>query len=138
MPILAAGTHRSGHLKPVPDPDGVLRRVPVFTKLERPVGLIPALELATAAAYFDATIEPVYDPKLRRLVAARVRPKSGPSIAIPLETSEPFSLINYVGRGASLPNVSVSDLIDGKFNPSHLAGQVVLFWVTFVRDDAPP
>ncbi len=134
LPVLAAATNRIGHLNTVPDPDGVLRRVPVFTKLERPVGLIPALEVATAAAYFDATIEPVYDSDLRRLVAARLRPKSGPSIPIPLETSEPFSLINYVGRGAALPYVSVSDLIDGKFNPAKLAGKVVLLGVTLVGE----
>jgi adenylate cyclase len=134
LPILAAAAKRIGHLNTVPDPDGVLRRVPVFTRIERPLGLIPALEVATAAAYFDATIEPVYDSNLRRLVAARLRPKSGAPIAIPLETSEPFSLINYVGRGASLPNISVSDLIGGKFNPAQLAGKVVLLGVTLVGE----
>jgi adenylate cyclase len=134
LPILAAATRRVGHLNTVPDPDGVLRRAPVFTKLEHPVGLLPALEVATAAAYFDATIEPVYDPNLRRLVAARLRPKRGPSIAIPIETSEPFSLINYLGKGAALPSLSVSDLIDGKFNPAELAGKVVLFGVTLVGE----
>jgi adenylate cyclase len=134
LPVLAAATKRIGHLNTVPDPDGVLRRVPVFTKLEDPVGLIPALEVATAAAYFDATIQPVYDSDLRRLVAARLRPKRGPSIPIPLETSEPFSLINYLGRGAALPNVSVSDLIEGKINPAKLAGKVVLLGVTLVGE----
>ena len=45
------------------DPDGVLRRTPLFIQLEAPEGLLPSLELQTAAVLLGAQVEPAWDPR---------------------------------------------------------------------------
>ena len=48
-----------GHFNVLRDDDGVVRFTPPFVQLEHPPGLLPSLELETAATALGATVEPV-------------------------------------------------------------------------------
>jgi adenylate cyclase len=133
--LLAAPAKHLAHINAVPDPDGTLRRTPPFTKLDSPPGLLPVLELQVAARYLDALIEPVFDPQVDRLVAARLRSeKRSLVVDVPLQCSEPYSLINYPGPAAVFKTLSLSDIIDRRFDPSDVSGKAVLIGVSLVGE----
>ena len=123
---------RLGHLNTSPDADGTIRRMPLFAQLERPKGLLPSLALQIAATYFDAEIEAVYDPELHKISGARLRRNRGGEVWVPMETSEPYILINHLGPQAAFPTISLSDVIDGNFSPEQFRGKAVLIGVTLV------
>jgi adenylate cyclase len=133
LPLANAAKHLA-HVNAVPDADAALRRTPVFTKLENPPGFLPSLELEAAAIYSGAVVEPVFDAQQNRLVAARLRPNLERPLDIPLQYSEPYSLINYPGPDAVFNRLSLSDLVDGKFAPADIAGKAVLVGVTLVGE----
>jgi adenylate cyclase len=134
LPLIAQATQRLGHFSVVPDLDGTVRRVPLFAKLTGPRGLIPLLELQTAAAYFGSQVEPVFDPDLGEITGARLRRPDGSvlPLLIPLPVGDPFTLINYPGPSTSFPTVALSDVVDGTADPSLLKGKAVLVGVTLI------
>jgi adenylate cyclase len=133
--LLAAPAKHLAHINAVPDPDGTLRRTPAFTKLDSPPGLLPILELQVAARYLDGAIEPVFEPQVNRLVAARLRSeKRSLVLDVPLQYSEPYSLINYPGPAAVFKTVSLSDIIDRRFVASDVSGKAVLIGVSLVGE----
>src|SRR5690606_20165183 len=50
LAVLAEAGNPVGMLNVSPDPDGVIRRLPLFARLEDPPGLLPSLALQTVAA----------------------------------------------------------------------------------------
>ncbi len=132
-PLAAAARHLA-HLNAVPDPDATLRRAPLLAKLEHPTGLLPALEVEVAALHLGASVEPVFDPQLDRLVAVRLRSPSRPAIDIPLSPSEPYALINYPGPATVFKTLSLSDVVDRQFAPSDVSGKAILIGVTLVGE----
>jgi adenylate cyclase len=136
IPIVSLATvaKHLAHVNAVPDPDATLRRTPILTKLESPPGLLPALGVQVAALYMGAVIEPVFDPQLNRLVATRLRSKTQPALDIPLQYSEPYALINYLGPGAIFKTLSLSDIVEGKFAAADVSGKAVLVGVTLVGE----
>ena len=134
IPALAMGAQHLAHVNAVPDPDATLRRTPILTKLESPPGLLPSLDVQVAALYLGASVEPVFDPKLNRLVATRLRSEKQPALDIPLQYSEPYALINYPGPGAVFKTLSLSEIIDRKFAAADLSGKAVLVGVTLVGE----
>ena len=123
-----------GHFSERADPDGTIRRVPLFIRLERPSGLLPSLELRTAALYFGAALEPVYDPDQGKIVAARLRREGKPAIRVPIELAEPQTLVNYPGSDHVFKRKSLADIIEGKFQPEELKGKAVLMAVSLVGE----
>ncbi|MFL5349960.1 MAG: CHASE2 domain-containing protein [Hyalangium sp.] len=131
---LAQASERLGFFNTAPDPDGTLRRVPLFALLEGPKGLIPSLELQTAAAYLSSQAEPVVVAPEHLVTGARMRRPDGQVLPlhVPLPEDEPFMLINYPGPASSFTTLSLSDVVDGSFDPASVRNKAVLLGVTLV------
>jgi adenylate cyclase len=123
---------RLGHYMVKLDPDGVLRRTPLFIQLEAPAGLLPSLELQTAAVLLGAEVEPAWDPLLQRVVGARLRHGRDVVREVPNELQEPFARIPWLGEAAVVPTVSMADVLAGAPAARELAGKAVLVGVTLV------
>lgn len=134
LPSFLQAGMRLGHFNVAPDFDGTVRRMPVFILLEGPRGLLPLLELQTAAAHLGSDVEPVYDAKRRQLTAARLRRPGGQllPLQVPVPTNDPFIPVNYPGPAEVFPTLSLSDVVDGQFDPAALRGKAVLVGVTLV------
>jgi adenylate cyclase len=134
LPIFAEASPRLGFFNTSVDPDGLLRRVPLFAMLEGPRGLVASLELQTAAAYLGAKVEPVIDASENQITGARLRRPDGKllPLRVPLPDDEPFLLINYPGPAESFPTLSLSDIVDGTFDAAAVRGKAVLVGVTLV------
>lgn len=134
LPALVQAGKRLGHFSIAPDIDGTVRRLPLFALLTGPRGLIPVLELQTAAAYLGSEVEPVFDPDLGQITGARLRRQDGKllPLQVPLPVDDPFALINYPGPSTSFPTISLSDVVDGTFDPASVRGKAVLVGVTLV------
>jgi len=132
LPILARASVRLGHFSMAPDPDGVLRRLGPFASLEGPGGLLPHLTLQVAATFWDARVEPVFDPELTRLTGARLVSASGASHWVPLQLSEQFTLINHAGPRSVFPTISFADVVDNTFDKEKVRGKAMLMGVTLI------
>ncbi|MGQ0504437.1 MAG: CHASE2 domain-containing protein [Myxococcaceae bacterium] len=119
---------RMGYFNIGPDPDGTLRRVPLFAKLEGPRGLLPHFTVQTAALYFKGKVEPAWNPDLG-IVGARIRPRFKEPRVIPLDPNEPYALINHQGPASVFNQVSLADVIDGRVPAEQLKGKAVLMGV---------
>jgi adenylate cyclase len=134
LPVFLQASKRLGHFNVAPDYDGTVRRVPPFILLEGPAGLIPLLELQSAAAYLGAEVEPIFDPQVRQLTGARLRRPDGTllPLQLPVPFNDPFMLVNYPGPAKVFPTLSLSDVVEGKFDSNALRGKAVLVGVTLV------
>lgn len=121
---------RAAYFNVEPDPDGALRRMAPFAYLDAPDGILPSLEVETAAAYFGTRPEIVYKNDL--LVGARLRRSDGPPRIVPVNLHEPFVLINHVGPASVFKRLSFSDVVDNAFNPAEVKGKAILLGVTQV------
>jgi adenylate cyclase len=132
LPRLLPPGQPLGHFNVLRDDDGVVRLTPPFVQLEHPGGLLPSLELQTAATALRATVEPVWDPEIAQLVAARLR-RDGEQVRwIPLSLRRPRARIDYPGSAEVFRTVSLSDVVDRKLAPDVLRNKVVLVGVTLV------
>ncbi|WP_224250202.1 CHASE2 domain-containing protein [Hyalangium gracile] len=134
LPLFVKASERLGFFNMAADPDGTLRRVPLFALLQGPKGLIPSLELQTAAAYLGSEVEAVVVPSEHLVTGARLRRPDGKvlPLRVPLLEDEPFMLINYPGPSSSFTTLSLSDVVDGSFAPEAVRGKAVLVGVTLV------
>ena len=132
LPRLLPPGQSLGHFNVLRDDDGVVRFTPPFVQLEHPPGLLPSLELQTAATALGATVEPVWDPELGQLVAARLR-RDGQAVRIvPLALKRPRARIDYPGPAEVFHTVSLADVLEGRLSPDALQGKVLLLGVTLV------
>lgn len=136
LPQLAQASERVGFFNASPDADGTMRRVPLFVLLQGPKGLIPSLELQTAAAYLRSQVEPEVDVSDHLVTGARLRRPDGQVLPmrVPLAMDAPFMLVNYPGPASSFTTLSLSDVVDGSFNPAAVRNKAVLIGVTLVGD----
>jgi adenylate cyclase len=132
LPRLLPPEQPLGHFNVLRDDDGVVRFTPPFVQLESPPGLLASLELQTSATALGATVEPVWDPELGQLVAARLR-RDGQAIrTVPLSLKRPRARIDYPGPAEVFRTVSLADVVDRKLPEDALRGKVVLVGVTLV------
>ncbi|HEY1416593.1 MAG TPA: CHASE2 domain-containing protein, partial [Myxococcaceae bacterium] len=130
LPRLLPAGQPLGHFNVLRDDDGVVRLTPPFVQLEHPPGLLPSLELQTAATALKATVEAVWDPELGQLVAARLR-RDGQAVRfLPLSLRRPRARIDYPGPAEVFHTVSLADVVDGRLPEGALRGKVVLVGVT--------
>ncbi len=132
LPRLLPPGQPLGHFNVLRDDDGVVRLTPPFVQLEHPPGLLPSLELQTAATALGATVEPVWDPELGQLVGARLRRQGQPLRTVPLSLKRPRTRIDYPGPAEVFHTVPLAEVVDGKIPPDALRGKVVLVGVTLV------
>ncbi len=107
-PILSSAA-QVGHIKDIPDRDGVYRRVPMFIQLEDK--LVPAVSLATLCVF-------------KRIDHSRITlgnslqidfPDENNTIHIPVDSSS-MMLVNWGNVWSAFPHYSVIDLLDDEPN----------------------
>jgi len=106
LPLLMKAADGSGFLNAVPDPDGMLRRLPLL--IERDGQLYPALGLAAAMAATGT-----------RPVALRVQNVNAASLVLDSGEEVPLDgrsnlLLRYRGGSHSVPYVSALDVLEGR------------------------
>ena len=132
LPIFAKQAKHVGYFNAGLDPDGVLRRIPIFTRMDSARGLLPGLALQTAAVAMNATVEPIWDADREHLWGARLRRQDAPSIRVPLGAPDPFTLVNHLGDRTVFPRYSMADVVDGTVGTAQLKGKAVLMGVDLV------
>ena len=98
-----------GHIKDVPERDGVHRSVPMFVRLED--RLVPSLSLATLAVYWGLNPQ---DFKITPSLEIEIKAKQE-TFRIPVDPSG-MMLIDWAHAWESFPSYSVVDLIDDEPN----------------------
>ncbi len=121
LPILAKAAGDSGFLNAAPDPDGILRRVPVVAELDG--RMYPSLALASFAALTGA-----------REMTLRVSNVNASTLTVgervvPLDGKGSL-LARYRGRKGTFPHVSAADILSGQVPPGVLQGKLVFVGTT--------
>ncbi len=129
LPRFAGAGTRVGHFSMVPDVDGTIRRMALFSKLTGPTGLLPAMSLETAAQSLGAEIEPGWNRGESDLQGASLRLPDESRILVPFEPSSSFTLIDYEGPGSHFKTISAVDVLNGTAG-IELIGKTVLLGVT--------
>jgi adenylate cyclase len=121
LPILTQAAGASGFLNAAPDPDGLLRRVPLLLEFDGRV--YPALSLAAVAAISRA-----------RDVALRVLNVNAASLmldglTVPLDGKSNL-LLRYRGAKRTFPYVSAADVLSGLAGASTFTDKLVFVGTT--------
>lgn len=129
LPQLQSSAFGGGHFNPVPDRDGVLRRVPMLISYDGAYYSSLALEIARKILG-EKDVVPVFEKPLfggggyLGLEWLRVGAKQ-----IPVDRKI-SALVPYRGRQGSFPYVSATDILNGNADPSILKGATVLVGTT--------
>ncbi|HSG46464.1 MAG TPA: CHASE2 domain-containing protein, partial [Longimicrobiales bacterium] len=120
IPILAKAARSSGFFNITPDPDGVLRRVPLV--IRHGDALYPSLALAVYLKARGGDV--VLDTGPEGVEALRLDGRT-----LPLDRRGNL-LVNYRGRRHVFPHVSASSVLDGTADPAVWKGKMVLLGTT--------
>ncbi|HZN95030.1 MAG TPA: adenylate/guanylate cyclase domain-containing protein [Myxococcales bacterium] len=134
MPLERFARHarHAGILDVNQDPDGTIRRMPPFSQAAAVRGLVPSMALQLAALQLGAAIEPLYTITDKKVVGVRLRREGRPSVQVPMLLNEPYTLIDHVGMPESFNNLSLSDVVDGAFDPAAVKGKAVIVGVSLI------
>ncbi len=121
LPILAQAAGASGFLNAAPDPDGILRRVPLVLELDGRAYPGLALAAVTAAA----------DPRGARLrvVNANTTSLAVDDLILPLDGRSNL-LLRYRGRTRTFPYISAADVLAGQLPDDTFTGRIVFVGAT--------
>lgn len=120
MPALSKAAGSSGFFNVTPDPDGVLRRIPLVIRHR---GLLyPSLALAVTLHTLSG--DAVLETGTEGVEALRLGGRS-----IPLDRRGNL-LVNFRGRRRVIPHVSAAAVLDGTADPSLLEGKMVMLGAT--------
>ena len=122
LPVLAQAAGASGFLNTAPDPDGILRRVPLLVELEGRV--YPGLPLASvmlASGFRSAVLHPLNRQAAELTLDDRV--------TIPLD-GQGNLLVRFRGKRGTLPRLSAVDVLRGRIPADRLRGKVVFVGTT--------
>lgn len=132
LPELMQAAAGAGHFNPIPDFDGVSRRVPMLVEFKG--AYYESLSLAMVRALFDF-------PKVAPGIPATDTSQdySGVewlelqgknfSLKIPVDTNV-SALIPYRGRQGSFKYISITDVLRERVNPEDLKGKIILVGAT--------
>jgi len=120
LPVLAKAVDSSGFFNVTPDPDGVLRRVPLVILHKGTLYPNLALALYLRARGGDAVLETGREGVEAVLLHGR---------RIPLDRHGNL-LVNFRGRRHTFPHVSAASVLDGSADPALLKGRIVLVGTT--------
>ena len=130
LPALQESAHGGGHFNPQPDPDGMVRRVPMLINYDGAYYASLSLEMARQILGDKQTImpgfgEPLFGgrgyPGLEWLTIGRV--------AVPVDRSVQ-ALVPYRGYRGSFTYLSATDVLNGKVDKQLLKNAVVLVGTT--------
>ncbi len=130
LPALQASAHGGGHFNPQPDPDGMVRRVPMLINYEGAYYASLSLEMARQILGDKQTVTPGFGeplfggrgyPGLEWLTIGRA--------AVPVDRSVQ-ALVPYRGYRGSFTYLSATDVLNGKVDKQLLKNAVVLVGTT--------
>jgi CHASE2 domain-containing sensor protein len=120
LPVLARAADSSGFFNVTPDPDGVIRRVPMVIRHR---GLLyPNLALAVFLRARGG--DPMLETGPEGVQALRLSGRR-----IPLDRGGNL-LVNYRGRRRTFPHISAAALLEGTADPAALKGKMVVLGTT--------
>jgi CHASE2 domain-containing sensor protein len=120
LPALSKAAGSSGFFNVTPDPDGVLRRVPLVIRYKGALYPNLALALYLRAREGDAVLETGPEgAEAMRLDGRR----------IPLDRHGNL-LVNFRGPRRTFPHLSAAAVLEGTADPARLKGKIVLFGTT--------
>ncbi len=122
LPALQNNAAATGHIMPMVDIDGVLRRVPIFIKFKN--GYYDALSVAVYRTYLDNEPERIVlredeGDGIVRLKSVQFSDKT----TIPID-DEGAALIPYRGKNPMFRYISATDVMRGKLTPGELEGKI--------------
>ncbi|MBP2674324.1 MAG: hypothetical protein H6Q84_1164 [Deltaproteobacteria bacterium] len=120
LPVLAQAAGSSGFINVSPDPDGVVRRVPLVIRHEGRHYPSLALAVYLKARGGDTVLE--VGPE--GVEAIRLKGKS-----IPLDPRGNL-MVNYRGSRRTFPHIPAAAVLDGTADPAAIRGKMVLFGTT--------
>jgi adenylate cyclase len=129
LPIYLKNAAAAGHFNPLPDIDGVMRRVPMILEFEG--AYYESLSLAMVRAFLGLEtgkppqVEPGFPPQK---TAGLEWLKVG-ELTIPVDETA-SALIPYRGRSGSFAYVSLADVIKDRVPPERLKGRIALVGAT--------
>lgn len=121
LPMLAKAAGASGFLNAAPDPDGILRRVPLVVELDG--RMYPSLALAAVAAVTGARDMALYVSNVNAstlTIDQRIVPLDGKGNL----------LARYRGKKGTFPHVSAADVLSGQVPPETLRDKIVFVGTT--------
>ena len=129
LPIYLKNAAAAGHFNPLPDIDGVMRRVPMILEFEG--AYYESLSLAMVRSYLalqtgkPPQVEAVFPPQKQ---AGLEWLKVGP-LSIPVDETG-SALIPYRGKSGSFSYVSLADVLKERVDPERLKGRIALVGAT--------
>jgi adenylate cyclase len=114
----------AGHIQPIIDQDGVLRRIPAFLEIDGQY--YESLAMAVSRTYLDnaaISIIPRRDPDNGLYQIKHI--SLGNDIRIPVD-DEGSILVPYRGRSPSFRYISATDILKGQLVPGELDGKIAL------------
>jgi adenylate cyclase len=129
LPEFLKNAASAGHFNPLPDPDGIVRRVPLIAEYEG--AYYEALSLAVVRTLLGfPKVEPGYPPDrfLHKGYSGLEWLKVGP-LTIPVDDTASV-LIPYRGHKLSFPYVSLADVLFDRIKPGELKGKIALVGTT--------
>jgi adenylate cyclase len=120
LPRLSKAAGASGFFNVTPDPDGVLRRVPLVIRHKEALYPNLALALYLRARGGDAILETGPDG----IEAIRLDGRR-----IPLDRHGNL-LVNFLGPHRTFPHISAAEVLEGTANPALFTGRMVLLGTT--------
>ncbi len=128
VPVLSQAARASGTINAAPDDDGVLRRVPLLTRLDGRIHPTLALAAVHLAEALPLVLEPRADDSLRLRLGDH---------AVALDAQGTI-LVRLRGPGRTYPHVSAADVLAGRVPAGALAHRLVFVGATAlgVRDVA--
>ena len=121
LPMLSAAAGASGFLNAAPDPDGILRRVPVVAELEGRV--YPSLALAAVAATTAA-----HDVTLR-VANVNAATLAVDTREVPLDGRSNL-LARYRGKKGTFPHLSAADVMANRVREAAVRDKIVFVGTT--------
>ena len=121
IPTLTSAAQASGFLNAAPDPDGILRRVPLLMQYRGRV--YPALSLAAVRSVSNA------DNLVLRIANVNTAALGLEGQEVPLDGKSNL-LLRYRGAKRSFPYVSAADVLNGQVDPDEFKNRIVFVGTT--------
>ncbi len=122
LPPLMDAANSAGYFSFVPDPDGVLRFVPMVQSHDKALFPPFSLQILKEATHLNSTVR-VFPDHVGEILLG--------DIAIPVTEKGDF-LINYYGPSLTFKNISASDVMAGMVKPEKLKNKIVLIGATAI------
>ena len=120
LPALLTGAPAAGYFNIVPDPDGILRRMPLV--LGYGEGVYPSLALATVMQAYGVKSIVAHTTSAGLSTLVLQSPTLGERV-VAVDAAGRL-LLNYRGAGGSFPHISAADILAGRTPALALAGKI--------------